>query len=184
MKDLRKENRRKSDMMAKRAMMDTITRHKDEYRAAYPKTADSDLTLVSAYCDGHSAAHVALNHHCAESTVHRALNRVREFIQLQDFHNRWQPLLDHVMKHAPSFGDCDAQSLLEMLYETYSDWNRLDNDATRECIRMLHERLNALSIPEEDSVLDIVYDICHSNQRSGFCEGIKLGVRLAEELKS
>lgn len=184
MKDLRKESRRKSDMMARKVLLDTITRHKDEYRTAYPKTADSDLTLVGAYCAGLSAAHVALDHHCAESTVHRALNRVREFVQLQEHHNRWQSLLDHVMENAPNFGDCDAQSLLELFYEAYSDWNQIDDDTTRERIRILNERLKALTIPEADSVLDIVYSVCRCHQRTGFCEGIKLGVCLAEELKS
>lgn len=182
MTDMHKEIRRKHEMMTRRDLLEAVTGCKDEYRAAYPKTADSDLALVSAYCKGHSAAHVALDHHCAESTVHRALNRVREFIQNQENRNQCQRLLDHIRQHTPDFGDCDTQGILQMLYETYSDWNRLDDDTFREYIRKLHDRLRELEIQKADDLLDLVYDACHSYQRTGFCEGVKLGVRLCDEL--
>lgn len=184
MTDMRREMHRKSDMMTRRDLLETFSRYKDEYRAAYPKTADSDRTLVSAYCNGLSAAHVAMDYHCAESTVHRALNRVRAFVRFQENHNRWQTLLDHIKEHTPDFGECDAHSILEMLYETYSDWNRLDDDAFREHIRNLNDRLRDLDIPKADDIMDFVYSACRTYQRTGFCEGIKLGVRLKDELNS
>ena len=76
MRDLRKELGRKADMMERKALLDRITKRSDAYQEAYPKTADSDLKLVMAYCSGSSAAHVALDCNCAESTVYRAVNRV------------------------------------------------------------------------------------------------------------
>ena len=182
MKNLRKENHRRADMMERKILLDAITRHASAYRAAFPDTAESDLAMVIAYCEGHSGTRVSVEFNCSESTVYRALARTRDFALYQDTYNRWQPLLDLVWEYEPDFGDCNAQNLLEMLYEKYCDWNDFNDDQTRESIRAVNERLKQLSIPEIDSVMDIVYTVCHNHQRTGFCEGIKIGIRLAKEL--
>lgn len=183
-KDLRKEKRRKADMMARKALLDSITMCSDEYQKAYPKTADSDLKLVAAYCTGISAAHVALDHNCAESTVHRALNRVRAFLRLQDYADRWKPLINHIMEHSPNWGDCEPEGVLDMIYETYREFNVMDDTQTKSGFRELYRLLDGLTIQEQDPVIYAVCDLCHQHQRTGFTEGIKLGIRLGEELRA
>lgn len=183
-KDLRKEKHRKADMMARKALLDAITKRSDAYQEAYPKTADSDLKLVMAYCSGSSAAHVALDHHCAESTVYRAITRVREFLRLQDYDDRWKPLIDHIMEHSPDWGECEPEGILDMIYETYREFNRLDDAQTKAGFKELYRLLDDLPLREQDPVIYAVCDLCHAHQRTGFTEGIKIGIRLGEELRT
>ena len=44
--------------------------------------------------------------------------------------------------------------------------------------------LEDLSLREQDPVIYAVCDLCHAHQRTGFTEGIKLGIRLGEELRA
>ena len=45
---------------------------------------------------------------------------------------KWYRLiLDQVKDHPPKFGDNDAQSVLEMLYGYYNQYNRMDTDAIK-----------------------------------------------------
>ncbi len=183
-KDLRKEKHRKADMMARKALLDAITKHSDAYQEAYPKTADSDLKLVMAYCSGLSAAHVALDHNCVESTVYRAITRVREFLSLQDYEDRWKPLIDHIMEHSPDWGECEPEGILDMIYETYREFNVMDDAQTKAGFKELYRLLDHLTLREQDPVIYAVCDLCHAHQRTGFTEGIKIGIRLGEELRA
>ena len=164
------------------ALWDSVNRHADAYRVAFPQNSEADLKMVASYCAGLSIDRASQILCCAEDDIQKAIIRVQTFVQNQELNDWWQPLLDHIIENPPSFGDCNAQNLLEMLYEKYCDWNDFTDDATRESIRAVNERLKHLSIPEIDSVMDIVYRICRNHQRTGFCEGIKIGIRLAEEL--
>lgn len=184
MKDLRKETRRKIGMMDRKALLDAISKHKDAYQATYPKTADSDLALVEAYCDGFSAAHVALDHHCAESTVYRTLARAREFLRHQEIEDRWKPLISYVMEQSPDWGECEPEGVLEMIYETYREFNRMDDAQIKAGFEEIYRLLGDLSIREQDPVIYAVCDLCHSHQRTGFTAGVKIGIRLGEELRA
>ena len=183
MRDLRKEKYRKLDMMDRKALLDAINRHEPQYREGFPKVAESDLKLVRAYCSGLSAAHVALDHNCAESTVHRALNRVREFLRMQDNDDLWRPLIIHIMEYAPNWGECEPEGILDTIYETYREFNRLDDAQTKAGFHELYRLLEDLSIQEQDPVIYAVCDLCHAHQRTGFTAGVKLGIRLGEELR-
>lgn len=183
MRDLRKESSRKNDMMSKKALYDAIERYADDYRSAYPRSAESDLKLVSAYCSGSSAAHVALDNHCAECTVYRAINRVRQFIRLQEIDDHWKPLIDHIMEHSPNFGDCDAQGILDMLYEIYCEYNYFEDASTKMGFEELYRLLEDLPVGEIDPLIYVVCDLCRNHQRTGFTEGIRVGIRLGEELR-
>ena len=162
--------------------MDAIIRHSEAYKSAHPRTADTDLVLVKAYCAGLSAVHVALDHGRCESTVYRALNRARDFVRFQERSDRWQPLLDDVMELSSNFGDCDAGSLLEMLFEKYCDWNDLSSERSKMDFQEIHTLLIDACIGDTEPVMDVFCDVCHDYQRTGFCEGIRLGIRLYEEL--
>ena len=42
--------------------------------------------------------------------------------------------------------------------------------------------MNSMSLQEMDRILDPVCSLCRSHQRTGFIEGVKIGVKLREEL--
>jgi hypothetical protein len=92
-----------------------------------------------------------------------------------------QSLRSHVAAHPPNFGDCDTHSILEMLFCHYSEFNRLDNENIKQGFEKLYRQLDALCLKEKDTVIDIVCFLCQEHEKVSFTEGIKVGMRLADE---
>lgn len=86
----------------------------------------------------------------------------------------------HIEQHTPDFGDAD--SVLTLLYEAYSDWNRMDDAVIKADFHRLYEQMNGLTLRDMDRILDPVCTLCRSHERCGFVEGVKVGVHLIQEL--
>ena len=80
----------------------------------------------------------------------------------------------------PNLGD--GNSVLTLLYETYSELNRLDNDAIRADLHELYELMNGMPLREMDRIIYPVCQLCRDHEHAGFVEGIRIGVLLAQEL--
>ena len=80
----------------------------------------------------------------------------------------------------PSFGDGD--SILTMLYEFYSEANRMDDDRIKTDFRELYQAMNGMPLREMDRITDPVCALCRDHERVGFVEGIKIGILLQLEL--
>ena len=91
-------------------------------------------------------------------------------------------LKNHFAEHPPNYGDCDARSVLEMLYTYYSQYNRLDTPQIKSDFEILYQQLTGKSLRELDNIIDTVTILCWHHEKSGFIEGIKLGILLATEL--
>ena len=85
-----------------------------------------------------------------------------------------------VADHQPNFGDGD--SVLTMLYEAYSECNRLDDTQVKEDFNELYQLMNGMELREMDRIIYPVCKLCRDYERSGFIEGIKIGIMLAHEL--
>lgn len=96
--------------------------------------------------------------------------------------NYIRSLQGYVATHPPNFGDGDAQSVLEMLFCHYSDHNRLDNEVIKQGFEKLYGQLDALCLKDKDRIIDIVCFLCQEHEKSGFTEGVKVGMRLEREL--
>ena len=86
-----------------------------------------------------------------------------------------------VADHQPNFGDGD--SVLTMLYEAYSECNRLDDAQIKDDFHELYQLMNGMELRDMDRIIYPVCRLCRDHERSGFIEGIKIGIRLAHELK-
>lgn len=75
-----------------------------------------------------------------------------------------------------------GESVLTMLYECYSDSNRMDDDRIRADFRELYAQMNGMTIQEMDRVIYLVCSLCRDHQRVGFTEGVKIGLLLAGEV--
>ena len=75
-----------------------------------------------------------------------------------------------------------GESVLTMLYECYSDSNRMDDEKISADFRELYAQMNGMTIQEMDRVIYPVCSLCRDHQRVGFTEGVKIGVLLAEEV--
>lgn len=75
----------------------------------------------------------------------------------------------------------DEESLLAMLYECYENINGLDNKTIKADFDCLYQLMNGKTIREMDEIIYPVCTLCRDHQRSGFIEGIKVGIQLAIE---
>ena len=89
-------------------------------------------------------------------------------------------LRKHITDNPPNFGDAD--SVLALLYEAYSEVNRLDDARIKADFNTLYQAMNGMTLQEMDQILDPVCTLCRDHERAGFIEGMKVGIRLAQEL--
>ena len=85
-----------------------------------------------------------------------------------------------VTDHQLNFGDGD--SVLTMLYEAYSECNRLDDTQIKDDFHELYQLMNGMELRDMDKIIYPVCKLCRDHERSGFIEGIKLGIRLNADL--
>lgn len=78
----------------------------------------------------------------------------------------------------------DILSPLEILYDHYAEFIAADTEAIRGQFSELNQRLESLSPQEHDRIHDMVCDLCSAYARNAFLDGIRMGTKLAAELKS
>lgn len=91
-----------------------------------------------------------------------------------------QALVRLAFSQEPNYGD--GESVLTMLYECYSDSNRMDDEQIRADFRELYAQMNGMTIKEIDTIIYPVCSLCRDHQRSGFVEGVKIGLLLVKEV--
>ena len=66
--------------MEKQLMLQALEEKAEAYRKYRPSTAEMDIVIFRAFCSGKSAVRIAMDTPCAESTVYRAIRRVKDFL--------------------------------------------------------------------------------------------------------
>ena len=95
--------------------------------------------------------------------------------------NQFHDVLKRIVAdHQPNFGDGD--SVLTMLYEAYSECNRLDDAQIKADFNELYQLMNGMELRDMDKIIYPVCKLCRDHERSRFIEGIKIGIMLAHEL--
>ena len=92
----------------------------------------------------------------------------------------FEKLRTYIAENPPDFGDGD--SVLTLLYEAYADSNKMDDGTIKEDFNELYHQMTGMELREMDKIIYPVCTLCRDHQRSGFMEGIKVGIRLREEL--
>lgn len=73
-----------------------------------------------------------------------------------------QVLVRYALSEEPNYGDGD--SVLTMLYECYSDSNRMDNEQIRADFKELYAQMNGMTIREMDTIIYPVCSLCRDHQ--------------------
>ena len=89
-------------------------------------------------------------------------------------------LKQHIEQDPPNFGEAD--SVLEMLYVCHNERNPNDNDQIKADFNTLYQQMHGMPLREIDKVIYTVCTLCRDYEKSGFVEGIRVGIRLKEEL--
>ena len=92
----------------------------------------------------------------------------------------FERLRTYIADNPPDFGD--GESVLTLLYETYAESNKMDDGTIKEDFNELYRLMNGMELREMDKIIYPVCTLCRDHQRSGFVEGIKVGIRLRAEL--
>ena len=95
--------------------------------------------------------------------------------------NFYDVLKQYISDNRPNFGD--GESVLTMLYETYSECNRLDDAQIKADFNELYQLMNGMELRDMDKIIYPVCRLCRDHERSGFIEGIKIGIALQLELQ-
>ena len=91
-----------------------------------------------------------------------------------------EKLKQHIAENPPNLGDAD--SVLGLLYECFNENNPYDNEQIKADFEELYRQMNGMPLREMDQIVYPVCRLCRDHERSGFMEGIKIGVRLRTEL--
>ena len=94
----------------------------------------------------------------------------------------FETLKAHIEQNPPNYGD--GESVLTMLYEAYTEVNRMDDGTIKKDFNGLYSLMNGMTLTQMDAILNPVCKLCKDHQRSGFVEGIQLGLQLGEELET
>lgn len=89
-------------------------------------------------------------------------------------------LKSYIASRPPDLGDED--SVLGLLYEAHSESNAMYDDEIKADFHALYEAMNGMPLREMDQIVYPVCTLCRSHQKSGFIEGVRIGVMLCSEL--
>ena len=81
----------------------------------------------------------------------------------------------------PNLGD--GGSILSLLYEAYSNANRMDDAQIKTDSYELYRLMNGMPLLEMDWIINPVCALCRDHERSGFVHGVQVGIRLAQEIQ-
>lgn len=85
-------------------------------------------------------------------------------------------------EHPPDYGDGSAGMILEVLYNHYNEFHRIDTAETKEKFEELYLQMNGMPLSEMDRIIDTVSALSCDYEKAAFIEGVKIGVRLESEL--
>ena len=91
-----------------------------------------------------------------------------------------EKLKHYITENLPDFGDAD--SVLGLLYECYNENHPYDNEEIKADFNALYQAMNGMPLREMDRVIYPVCKLCRDHEQAGFIEGIKIGIRLEQEL--
>ena len=74
------------------------------------------------------------------------------------------------------------QNILDLLYDAYNDTTGMDNEAIKADFERLYQLMNGKPLQEIDEIIYAVCTLCRDHEKAGFIEGIKVGLKLTNEL--
>ena len=79
----------------------------------------------------------------------------------------------------------DADTVLELLYNTYYEHVCTDDtEEVKQAFDELYQSMTGKTLKEKDEIIDTVCNLCRLHQQTGFIDGIRLGLRMAQELNN
>lgn len=80
-----------------------------------------------------------------------------------------------------NYGFDDINSLLELLWSSYTEYNPIYNDSMKEKVRKIRTLTRDMPKKDEDALFDVILELYEENERESFLDGIRVGARLTLE---
>lgn len=93
-----------------------------------------------------------------------------------------ETLKTYIEQYPPNYGD--GESILTMLYECHNENSSYDNEQIKEDFNELYRLMNGMSLRDMDKIIYPVCTLCRDHERSGFTEGVKIGIKLFKEINN
>lgn len=78
----------------------------------------------------------------------------------------------------------DGESVLALLYESYNELQGFDNEQIKADFNELYRLMNGMPLREMDKIIYPVCTLFRDHEKAGFVEGVKVGIRMVQELNS
>lgn len=93
-----------------------------------------------------------------------------------------EALKAYTRAHPFDAGNGDAETVLDQLYQAYTESHESDPPEISEGFRELEEFLESLPLPDRDTVFTLCCRLCTAYERKAFLDGLHYGVYLMKEL--
>ena len=98
-------------------------------------------------------------------------------MRMDEFMTSLQSKLDTLQPKYPN----NADSILEVLYNTYNEYSCFENEQIKADFEELYQRMNGKTLQEMDEIIYAVCTLCRDHEKAGFMEGIRIGIGLVKE---
>lgn len=71
---------------------------------------------------------------------------------------------------------------IEMLYKGYKELHLSEDDTVKTAYDELYKAMDGIPLEKMDTILYPVSNLCSHHERIGFCDGVRIGLRLALDL--
>ena len=96
-------------------------------------------------------------------------------MKMSEFMTTLREKLDDLQPKYPN----NAQSVLEVLYDTYNEHSCFENKQIKADFEELYHRMNGKPLQEMDEIIYAVCTLCSDHERAGF---FKVGMSLMKEM--
>ena len=87
-----------------------------------------------------------------------------------------------IASNPPDLGDSDCETILEQLYQAYADSHESDPPEIRNGFKDLDTLLEHLPLADNNSVWNLVCQLCTAYERKAFLDGLQYGAHVMNEL--
>lgn len=91
-------------------------------------------------------------------------------------------VLDYLDKHRACQKAGTMESLLDIVYEAYAEYDYFDSQKVREEMQKLENILDILPLRAYDEVVYLVCGLCSEHEKVAFSQGILAGMNLMTEI--
>ena len=88
----------------------------------------------------------------------------------------------YITAHPFDSGDSDCETVLDQLYQAYTESHESDPPEIRDGFKELDALLEQLSLDDNNAVWNLCCQLCTAYERKAFLDGLQYGVQLFREM--